>query len=51
MLKQKQISPRTYNKKHKELEKWVTREQEEVKKTKKVFEAEWQKTAKIMNYA
>jgi len=51
MLRQNQISPRTHNMKHKELEIWVSNEQAEVKETKKVFEAEWQKTAKIMNHA
>jgi len=32
------MSPRTYDIKRKELEIWVTKEKEEVKKTKKVFE-------------
>ena len=27
---------------------WVTKEKEEVKKTRKVFEEEWKKTEKIM---
>jgi uncharacterized membrane-anchored protein YhcB (DUF1043 family) len=35
--------------KQRELETWVTKEREEVKKTKKVFEQEWEKTAKIIN--
>ena len=48
MFKQKQLSPTTYKKKQKELEVWVTKEREEVKKTKKVFEEELQKTAKMI---
>lgn len=38
MFKQKQLTPRTYEQKRKDLEIWVTKEQEEVKKTKKVME-------------
>ena len=38
MFKKKQISPRTYDRKKKELEVWVTIEHDEVKKTKKIFE-------------
>jgi hypothetical protein len=40
MYKQKQISPRTYDIKRKELEVWVDKEKEEVKKTKKIIEDE-----------
>lgn len=39
------MSPRTYDRKCKELETWVTKEKEEVKKTRKVFEEQWKKTA------
>ena len=46
---QNKFSPRTYKIKQRELETWVTKEREEVKKTKKVFEQEWEKTAKIIN--
>ena len=46
---QNKFSPRTYKRKQRELETWVTKEREEVKKTKKVFEQEWEKTAKIIN--
>ena len=40
----KKISPRTHQRKNLELEQWVVKEKEEVKKTKKKFEKEWQKT-------
>lgn len=46
---QNKFSPRTYHRKQRELEVWVTKEREEVKKTKKAFEQEWEKTAKIIN--
>jgi hypothetical protein len=39
------MSPRTYEQKRKDLEIWVVKEKEEVKKTKKVFEEQYQKTA------
>lgn len=42
------MSPRTYDIKRKELETWVSKEKEEVKKTKKVFEEQWKKTAEII---
>lgn len=42
------MSPRTYEIKRKELETWVSKEKEEVKKTKKVFEEQWKKTAEII---
>lgn len=41
MYKNKQLSPRTYNQKRRDLETWVTKEKDEVKKTKKVFEEQW----------
>lgn len=47
--RQKQISPRTYDIKRKDLEVWVTKEREEVKKTKKHVEDGAQKTARIMS--
>eukprot|EP00347_Sterkiella_histriomuscorum_P007962 403346899 len=48
MVKTKQLSPRTYDIKCKELETWVTKEKEEVKKTRKDIEEQWQKTAQII---
>lgn len=48
LFKQRQISPRTYDVKRRELEVWATREREEVKRTKKHLEDEAQKTARIM---
>jgi len=47
---QKLISPRTFKRKNLELDQWVTKEKEEVQKTKKKFEKEREKTAKIMLY-
>jgi hypothetical protein len=38
MMKASQVSPRTYDQKKYDLDMWVEKEQEEVKKTKKVFE-------------
>ncbi len=40
-LKAEEFSPRTYKMKTLELEKWVTKEQEEVKKSRKKFEKEY----------
>jgi hypothetical protein len=48
MLKEKQVSPRTYMSRKKELEQWVTKEKEEIIETKKVFEEQWKKTANII---
>lgn len=48
MYKQKQLTPRTYEQRRKELETWVTKEKEEVKKTKKVFKEQWMKTKQII---
>jgi hypothetical protein len=42
--KANQLSPRTYERKRRDLETWVSKEQEEVKRTRKVFEEEWYKT-------
>lgn len=44
MVKSNQLTPRTYERKKLDLEMWVTKETEEVKKTKKVFEEELKKT-------
>ena len=41
MFKNNQLSPRTYNSKKEQLEKWVRLEKEEIKKTKKQFQKEW----------
>ena len=48
MYKNQQYSPRTYVSKKETLEKWVQLESEEIKKTKKQFEEEWQKTLKMI---
>lgn len=40
MYKQKKVSPRTYNEKRRDLEKWVSKEKEEVKKHKLSYEEE-----------
>lgn len=48
MHKSNQMSPRTYQLKRKDLEIWVTKEQDEVKRTRKVFEEEWLKTQNII---
>lgn len=48
MIKNNQISPRTGNAKKGELEKWVTKEREEITKTKKAFEEQWRKTEDII---
>ena len=44
------ISPRTFRRKNVELDQWVTREKEECHNTKKKFEREGQKMAKLMRY-
>ena len=44
------ISPRTFRRKNVELDQWVTREKEECRNTKKKFEREGQKMAKLMRY-
>lgn len=48
MFNQNKFSPRTYQSKRDELEKWVTKERENVCKTQKAFEEEWEKTAKLI---
>ena len=42
LRKQKKISPRTYDRKRHELEVWVTKEEDDVERTKEVFEETWQ---------
>ena len=49
LKKQNKISPRSYDKKRHELEVWVNKEEEEVKKTKKVFDQERHKPAKMIS--
>jgi len=51
MYKNKQYSPRTYQSKRKELEKWVTKEKEEIKKTKTNLLDSWKKTAEMIEEA
>lgn len=48
MFKQHKLSPRTYDKKRHELETWVTKERDEIHKTKKVFEEQWKKTTAMI---
>ena len=49
LKKQNKISPRTYDRRRKEIEVWVTKEEEEAKKSKKVFEEEWRTTTKMIS--
>eukprot|EP01022_Parablepharisma_sp_SALTPOND_P025576 TRINITY_DN59_c0_g3_i1.p1 TRINITY_DN59_c0_g3~~TRINITY_DN59_c0_g3_i1.p1 ORF type:complete len:1605 (+),score=215.77 TRINITY_DN59_c0_g3_i1:8435-13249(+) len=51
MYKNKQYSPRTYQSKRKELEKWVTKEREEIRKTKSGILDSWRKTAEMIEEA
>jgi hypothetical protein len=51
LYKQAKISPRTYDRKRKELEVWVSKEREEVKQTKHHIENSQQKTARILSYS
>jgi hypothetical protein len=48
-LKAEELTPRTYKSKKIELERWVTKEKEEVKKSRKRFEEEFQKTQHMIN--
>lgn len=48
MYKAKQFSPRTYQRKKRELEKWVTTEREEIRKSKRSVQETWQKTAQMI---
>ena len=50
MLQAKKVSPRTYERKRLELETWVTKEKEEIRRTKKVFEEQWAKTSKMIEW-
>ena len=43
LFEEKSVSPRTYNLKKHELQRWVEQEREELKKTKKEFEKGWLK--------
>jgi len=51
MFKAKKLSPKTYQSKRKELEKWVTAEKEEIKKSKKSLIETWKKTANMIEEA
>jgi hypothetical protein len=51
LYREKQISPRTYDRRRFELEKWVDKEREEVRRTKRKVEEEQQKTARILRYS
>jgi uncharacterized protein (DUF2384 family) len=51
LYRQKQISPRTYDRRRFELEKWVDKEREEVRRTKRKVDEEQQKTARILKYS
>ena len=48
MYKNSQITPRTYNDKKLELEKWVIKEKDDVKKTKKKLQKQLDKTKDII---
>lgn len=48
MYKSRQLSPRTYTQKKDQLEKWVSLEQEEILKSKKQFQEEWDKTVHMI---
>ena len=49
MLKQKKVSPRTYDEKRRDLERWVSKEREDVKKTKLNYEEQRDKIMQMMN--
>eukprot|EP01022_Parablepharisma_sp_SALTPOND_P022319 TRINITY_DN4500_c0_g1_i1.p1 TRINITY_DN4500_c0_g1~~TRINITY_DN4500_c0_g1_i1.p1 ORF type:complete len:1311 (-),score=211.19 TRINITY_DN4500_c0_g1_i1:1930-5862(-) len=51
MYKAKKLSPKTYQSKRKELEKWVTKEQEEIKKSKTSLVDTWKRTAVMIEEA
>ncbi len=51
MYKCNQYSPRTYQSKRKELEKWVSREKDDIKKTKTRMLDSWKKTAEMIEEA
>ena len=45
MLKNDRVSPRTFKTKKDQLEKWVTKEKEDIKQTRREIEKGWLKTA------
>ena len=47
-LAQNICSPRTYQSKQEQIEKWVSIERKEIKKTKEAFKAEWEKTVQMI---
>lgn len=51
IYKAKKLSPKTYNSKRRELEKWVTKEKEEIKKCKKTLKDTWNRTAQMIEEA
>eukprot|EP00826_Nyctotherus_ovalis_P027075 TRINITY_DN2110_c0_g4_i1.p1 TRINITY_DN2110_c0_g4~~TRINITY_DN2110_c0_g4_i1.p1 ORF type:complete len:930 (-),score=285.35 TRINITY_DN2110_c0_g4_i1:226-3015(-) len=51
MLKSKEFSPRTYQRKRRDLEKWVNKEREEIKETKRSVSETWKHTAHIIEEA
>lgn len=48
MYKAKKFSPRTYQRKRKQLEKWITKEKEEIQKSKRGLVETWKQTAQII---
>ena len=50
-LKRNEYSPKTYFRKRMELEKWISKEKEEIKKSKQQFVENWKKTAQLINEA
>lgn len=46
--KQKEITPDTYRRKRHELEVWVTKEEDDVERVKKIYEEEWQPAKMIV---
>ena len=48
MFKAKRLSPKTYQSRRKELEHWVTKEKEEIKKTKRGLAETWKKVAQMI---
>lgn len=48
LLRAQELTPRTYNKKRLEIEKWVTKEKDDVNKSRKRFEEETLKTQKMI---
>jgi uncharacterized protein with PIN domain len=48
-LKAQELTPRRYESKKIELERWVTKEKEEVKRSRKMFEQEFHKTQHMIN--